>query len=95
MAFTTKLTDTLKEACEIARADNASLYAFILKNSGKDAQSYAANTTEEMLFCVMASIVTGLSEATGLSHKAICKLLLTSMKMTGPITYSSIKEEDE
>lgn len=94
MAFTVKLTDTLKEACEIARADNASLYAFILKNEGRDARSFAANTTEEMMFCILATIVTGLEEATGLSHKEIYKILEKSMRLSGPITRRDVEEEE-
>lgn len=94
MAFTTKLTNTLKEACDIARADNASLYAFILKNSGHDARSFAANTEVEMYFCVMATIVTGIEEATGLSRKDIYKILEKTLRESGPIKREE-PEEDE
>ena len=91
MAFTVKLTDQLKEACEIARADNASIFAFILKNDGKDAQSFAANMTEETLFCIMATIVSGLEEV-GLSRKEAFKILDKTMKEAGPIVRRDIDE---
>lgn len=94
MAFTVKLTDTLKEACEIARADDASLYAFILKNEGRDARSFAADTTEEMMFCILATIVTGIKEATGLSRKEIYKILEKSLRLSGPITREDVGDEE-
>ena len=92
MAFTVKLTDQLKEACEIARADNASLFAFILKGEGRDAQSFAADMTAEALFCIMATIVTGVEESCGLSRKEIYKILEKSLREAGPIVRKDIDE---
>lgn len=94
MAFTIKLTDTLKDACDIAHADDASLFAFILKNEGHDAQSFAANTSEEMLFCVLATIITGLEEVSGLDRKKIFKILDKTMAEAGPIIRREIDEDE-
>lgn len=85
MAFTTKLTDALAEACEIARADNASMYAFILKNEGADAQSFATCMDTEVVFCILATMVENVCEATGLSRKEIYKILERTMRKAGPL----------
>lgn len=92
MAFSLKLTETLKEACEIARADNASIYAFILKNEGADAQSFASNMETETVFCILATLVSNICEATGLDRKEVYKILERTMRKAGPITKRDIDE---
>lgn len=84
MAFTTKLTDTLAEACDIARADDASLFAFILKDKGTDAHVCMSGIGASELFCVLAAAITELEEA-GISRKAIFKIVDKSMKEAGPL----------
>ena len=91
MAFTLKLTDQLKEAIDTARADNASMYTFILKNEGHDAQSFAVNLNEQVLFCVMATIVTGLEEY-GFRRKDIFKILDKTMREAGPLEREDIED---
>lgn len=95
MAFTLKLTNLLSEASEVAHADGASMFAFILKNQGHDAQSYGANQTAETAFCAMAALVTEIEEQTGLSRKEIFGILDKTMKETGPLKHEPVDDEDE
>lgn len=95
MAFTLKLTNLLSEASEVARADNASMFAFILKNHGHDAQSYGANQTAETSFCAMAALVTEIEEQTGLSRKTIFGILDRTMKEAGPLNHELAEDDDE
>ena len=92
MAFSNKLITTLKDACEVARADDARLFAFVLKNKGQDAQTFAANTSKEVMFCVMATVITGLEEVCGIDRKKIFKILEKSMK-EAPIERKEVKDE--
>ena len=86
MAFTVKLTDMLKDACDVARADDASLFAFILKNEGRDVRTFAANTSVEIMMCILATVMQGLEDVAGLSRKEVIKILDKTMKECGPIT---------
>ena len=74
MAFSTKLTDTIEEATGIAKADGASLFAFLIKNRG-EALSYITDMGAPELFCTMAAVVTELEERTELPRKKIYKIL--------------------
>lgn len=95
MAFTLKLTNLLSEASEVARADGASMFAFILKNQGHDAQSYSANQSVETLFCALATVVTEIEEGSGMSRKKILEILDRTMKETGPLKHEPVEDEDE
>lgn len=90
MAFTNKLTDTIRETCDIARADGASLYTFILKHDGIDAQSFATNANHSFLFCALATVVSEIEEKTGLSRKKIFMILDKTMKEAGPLRREDI-----
>ena len=92
MAFSIKLTDALKEVQSITRADNAMMFAFILKNQGEDAQSFTANMTPEGMFCVLATVATSIEEAMGMSRKDIYKILEKTMKEAGPIKRTDIED---
>lgn len=92
MAFTSKLTNLLEDACDVARADGASMYTFILKNQGKDAASYATNCTVESLMCTTAALITEIEERSGLSRKKLFKLLDKSLN-EAPITRHDIDYE--
>lgn len=95
MAFTLKLTKLLSEASEVAHADGASMFAFILKNQGHDAQSYGANQSVEALFCALATLVTEIEEQSDLSRKEIFGILDKTMKETGPLKHEPVEDEDE
>lgn len=95
MAFTLKLTNLLSEASEVAHADNASMFAFILKNQGHDASSYSTNQSVETLFCVLAAVVTEIEEQSSLSRKEIFGILDRTMKATGPLKHEPMEDEDE
>ena len=91
MAFTVKLTDLLKEACDVARADGASLYAFILKNDGHDAASFGVQQDVPQMFCALASLVEEACEATGMSRKQLFKVLDKSLN-EAPIKKGKLDE---
>lgn len=92
MAFTLKLTNLLSEASEVARADDASMFAFILKNHGHDAQSYGVNQTAETSFCAVAALITEIEEQTNLSRKEIFGILERTMKEAGPLKHEDIED---
>ena len=95
MAFTLKLTNLLSEASEVARTDDASMFAFIIKNHGHDAQSYGVNQSAETIFCAMAALVTEIEESTNLSRKMIFGILDRTMKETGPLKHEPADEDDD
>lgn len=95
MAFTLKLTNLLSEASEVAHADGASMFAFILKNNGHDANSYSTNQSVEALFCAMAALVTEIEEQSDLSRKDIFDILDKTLKETGPLKHEPVDDEDE
>lgn len=95
MAFTLKLTNLLSEASEVARADDASMFAFIIKNHGHDAQSYDVNQSAETIFCAMAALVTEIEESTNLSRKTIFGILDRTMRETGPLKHEPAEDDDE
>lgn len=92
MAFSRKLTDSLEGACEIARADNASMFAFVLKNNGADAQSYMVSMTPAAMFCVLAAVLDELEENTGMDRKRVFKILDKTLK---EVPVKKVKADDE
>lgn len=94
MAFTKKLTDLLEEACEVARADGAGMFAFILKDNGRDAQSYGVAMTPAAMFCALVAVLDELEDATGMDRKKIFKVLDRTLK-DAPVIKEKVKAGDE
>lgn len=92
MAFTTKLTDMLDEACQVASADDASMFAFIIKNKGHDAQSYTVAETPATMFCALVAILEEISDATGMDRKKIFKVLDRTLK-EAPVERTKVTNE--
>lgn len=92
MAFSKKLTDSLEEVCEIAKADGASMFAFVLKNNGADAQSYMVSMTPASMFCVLAAALDELEEDTGMNRKKVFKILDKTLK---EVPVKKVKADDE
>ena len=94
MAFSRKLTDLLEGTCEIARADDASMFAFVLKGNGVDAQSYMVSMTPAAMFCALVAVLDELEEATGMDRKKIFKVLDKTLK-EAPVKKEKVKAGDE
>lgn len=94
MAFTKKLTDLLEEACEVARADQAGMFAFILKNNGQDSRAYGTAMTPAAMFCALVAVLDELEEATGMDRKKIFKVLDKTLK-EAPVVKEKVEHGDE
>lgn len=91
MAFSTKLTDTIETAAGIAKADDASMFTFLIKNRG-EALSYVTNMGAPELFCAVAALMVELEERTELPRKKIYKILEETLK-EAPLTKTDGDDE--
>lgn len=94
MAFTRKLTDLLEEACDVARADQAGMFAFILKDNGQDARAYGTAMTSASMFCALVAVLDEIEEATGMDRKKIFKVLDRTLK-EAPVMKEKVEHGDE
>lgn len=85
MAFSKKLTDILTDAADVARADGADMFTFLMKGKNEHAlEATSIGNTDDpvIMFCVVSTLLDAISMATGMSRRKILKTINKEIKTT-------------
>lgn len=85
MAFSKKLTDILTDAADVARADGADMFTFLMKKKSEhmvEATSIGNSDDPVTMFCVVSTLLDAIAMATGMTKKQILKTINKEIKTT-------------